>query len=194
MGCERIGNERIQQMMMWFYPFVTLVGFLRVLCLFHSLVLSLSLLFHTFQNNEAVLIEPVPAQLEEEADGNVGTKVVYEDNRFKIWNFTLEPGQSTSCHRHIHDYHFIVLQPSTLEVFACNGSRLFDFFAEKVMGFTIEDELLVPVNVKLPFAIPRTHIAKNIGTTSYSEILIESKLKDDDSKENSKKSKECQAA
>ena len=82
----------------------------------------------------------------------------------------------TSMHRHDYDYHFVVLKPTQLEVWGENNERLFDFRAEGTIGFKIKDNLLQPINVELPHPVPRIHSAKNIGMTTYHEILFESKM------------------
>lgn len=113
-----------------------------------------------------------------EVDHYVGSTVIYEDEVVRVWNFTLAPGQMTSMHRHDSNYHFVAVKPSQLEVRGENGSVLFNFRAEGVLGFKIEGDNLVPVstNVQLPWIVPRTHAAKNIGPTEYNEILFESKV------------------
>ena len=49
-------------------------------------------------------------------DGYVGSYVMIENKSQRIWNFTLEPGEMTSMHRHDFDYSFIAIKPSQLEV------------------------------------------------------------------------------
>jgi len=108
-------------------------------------------------------------------DGYVGSGVIYEDDLVRIWNFTLAPGESTSMHRHDYDYHFVAITPTQLEVYGEDGSRLFDFRAEGVLGFKISGEYLEPIGIELPWPVPRVHSAKNIGENHYYEILYESK-------------------
>ena len=50
-------------------------------------------------------------------DGYVGSYVIFENEQVRAWNFTLEPGQMTSMHRHDFDYSFGAVKPSQLEVF-----------------------------------------------------------------------------
>lgn len=108
-------------------------------------------------------------------DGYVGSSVMYEDEYVRVWNFTLAPGETTSMHRHDHDYHFVVLRPSQLAVYGEGGERLFDFRAEGTIGFTVSGDLLDPIGLELPFDVPRVHAARNIGGDYYHEILFESK-------------------
>jgi hypothetical protein len=114
-------------------------------------------------------------------DGNVGSSILYEDARARVWNFTLAPNESTSMHRHDCDYHFVALEPSTLEVWGANGDRLFDFVATGTLGFKIEGDFLLqiaPTGVDMasftPIRVPRVHSARNIGDATYREILFES--------------------
>uniref|UniRef100_A0A7S4QK43 Cupin 2 conserved barrel domain-containing protein n=1 Tax=Ditylum brightwellii TaxID=49249 RepID=A0A7S4QK43_9STRA len=116
-------------------------------------------------------------------DGYVGSDVLYEDEYVRVWNFTLAPGESTSMHRHDYDYHFVAIHPTQLEVYGENGSRLFDFRAEGVLGFKINGQYLEPIGgLELPWPVPRIHSAKNIGDSYYYEILFETKRNDDSSK------------
>ena len=84
----------------------------------------------------------------------------------------------TSMHRHDHDYHFIAMNPTQLEVYGEDGSRLFDFRAEGVLGFKVEGDFLKPIGIELPWLVPVVHAAKNIGDDYYYEILFESKGSD----------------
>jgi len=112
-------------------------------------------------------------------DTNVGTSVIYEDAIVRMWNFTLAPGEMTTMHRHDCDYHFVALQPTELEVYGVKGERLFSFIASGTLGFQIVGDDLVQIkdiNAASDFApirVPRTHAAKNIGDSSYYEILFE---------------------
>eukprot|EP00584_Thalassiosira_punctigera_P005799 CAMPEP_0172536782 /NCGR_PEP_ID=MMETSP1067-20121228/8508_1 /TAXON_ID=265564 ORGANISM="Thalassiosira punctigera, Strain Tpunct2005C2" /NCGR_SAMPLE_ID=MMETSP1067 /ASSEMBLY_ACC=CAM_ASM_000444 /LENGTH=161 /DNA_ID=CAMNT_0013321941 /DNA_START=112 /DNA_END=597 /DNA_ORIENTATION=+ len=108
-------------------------------------------------------------------DGYVGSTVLYEDDAVRVWNFTLAPGEMTSMHRHDHDYRFVAIKPTQLEVYGEDGSRLFDFRAEGVLGFKVNGDFLEPIGVELPWPVPRVHAAKNIGDDDYYEILFESK-------------------
>ena len=46
----------------------------------------------------------------------VGTKLIFENERVRIWEFTLQPGESIDAHKHDHDYFFYPLEGGTLEV------------------------------------------------------------------------------
>jgi len=60
-------------------------------------------------------------------------------------------------------------------VYGEDGSRLFDFRAEGLLGFKVEGDILEPIGIELPWPVPRVHAAKNIGDSDYYEILFELK-------------------
>ena len=108
-------------------------------------------------------------------DGYVGSYVILENKYHRVWNFTLQPGEMTSMHRHDYDYSFVAVKPSRLEVFGEDGTRLFDFWAVEA-DLKINGDYLEPVgNVKLPYKVPRIHSARNIGQNVYHELLFENK-------------------
>jgi beta-alanine degradation protein BauB len=39
----------------------------------------------------------------------VGTRVLFENDVIRVWDFTLEPGEVSRLHRHVHDYFFVYL-------------------------------------------------------------------------------------
>ena len=113
-----------------------------------------------------------------EVDGNVGSAVIFDDATTKIWNFTLGPGEMTTMHRHDCGYHFLALSSAELELYGNDGKLLMDINIKEgdILGFAIQDEMLVQTASTDPIRIPRTHAAKNVGQTTFKEILFESKL------------------
>ena len=41
--------------------------------------------------------------------GNVADHVLFEDDRVRIWEMKLEPGQFSDLHRHEHDYYLVII-------------------------------------------------------------------------------------
>lgn len=104
----------------------------------------------------------------------VGTTKLFENDDVIVWDFRLEPGESTGVHTHTYPYFFQVVAGSTLAVSAADGSALgdIDFPTGSTRSLTIEgDELVAAQGGRVPV----THAAKNIGPTSYHEILVELK-------------------
>jgi quercetin dioxygenase-like cupin family protein len=90
---------------------------------------------------------------------DVGTKLIFENERVKVWEFTLAPGESISAHTHDHDYFFYPIEGSTLEVTRAGGVRTATLEAGKVYYRKRGD----------------THGARNVGPTRYHEVLVELK-------------------
>ena len=66
-------------------------------------------------------------------DTNVGTRKLFENDEIIMWEFLLEPGEATSCHTHVHDYVFHVLEGSREQIEAQlrhSIDAFFDFYPE----------------------------------------------------------------
>ena len=106
----------------------------------------------------------------------VGTEVVFEDDKIKVWEFHLAPGEQTPLHTHELDYVFYVLSGGTLKVFDVENEFVtsLELPTGSVMPIRLQgDELIVVGNEDV--RVPATHWARNAGTTRYREILIEKK-------------------
>ena len=106
----------------------------------------------------------------------VGSNVVFEDDKIKVWEFDLDPGEQTPVHTHELDYIFYVIDGTTLEVFDKNNQFLsnIEVKAGDVVPLRLEgDELVVIGNESQ--RIPATHSARNGGPNRYREILVETK-------------------
>jgi hypothetical protein len=60
-------------------------------------------------------------------DSYIGSKIIFEDETTRIWNFTLGPGEMTSMHRHDCGYHFLAVTSTVLEVWGEMGEKLITF-------------------------------------------------------------------
>ena len=89
----------------------------------------------------------------------VGTKLVFENERVRVWEFTLAPGQEIGSHHHPHDYFFYPIEGGTLEVTRASGVTQATLETGKVYFRKGGD----------------THAAKNIGAERYHEVLVELK-------------------
>ncbi len=108
--------------------------------------------------------------------GEVGTTKVFENDKIILWEFVLDPGETTPCHTHKHDYLFYVLEGTTLEVFDKDDKYLGSFESKTGATFPlkIDGEELVSADDK-GLRVPATHSARNAGPTRYREILVETK-------------------
>lgn len=90
---------------------------------------------------------------------DVGTKLVFENDRVRVWEFTLESGESIEAHRHDHDYFFYPIEGATLEVMRATGTARLTLNAGEVCFRKGGD----------------THAAKNVDDHRYHEVLVELK-------------------
>ena len=90
---------------------------------------------------------------------DVGTKLIFENERVRIWEFTLQPGETIDAHKHDHDYFFYPLEGGTLEVTRPTGVTQATLEAGKIYYRKAGD----------------THAAKNVDDHRYHEVLVELK-------------------
>jgi hypothetical protein len=106
----------------------------------------------------------------------VGTRKVFEDDRVIVWQFDLEPGDQGELHTHSRDYAVRVIEGGTLEVRGPDGELLYT--AQRKGGdaacFRMQgDQIASDFPGYTP--IPATHQVRNVGTTTFREVLIEFK-------------------
>jgi mannose-6-phosphate isomerase-like protein (cupin superfamily) len=104
---------------------------------------------------------------------DIATKKLFENEKIAVWEMVLEPGESTGVHTHSHDYVFFVIEGSTAEVTDKQGNPLatLEMRTGETMSLRLEGQELVTGDLRLP----ATHSARNIGSTRYREILVETK-------------------
>jgi len=97
---------------------------------------------------------------EERKLGDIATHLIYENDRVRIWNLILKPGESSAWHHHTNDYITISLEGDRMQVDGEHtGTREQDVHAGDWMyRYTHEP-----------------HIAKNVGKKSFKNILVELK-------------------
>ena len=104
---------------------------------------------------------------------DIATKKIFENETTAVWELVLEAGQSSGFHTHSNSYVFYVLEGATVEVTDKEGKSCGALTMEP--GFTLFFKLEGKELVAGEFRIPLTHSAKNIGTTRFREILVETK-------------------
>lgn len=98
--------------------------------------------------------------------GDVGTKLLHEDHRVKIWEMALAPGEETAPHRHEHDYIIVVLE----------GDRIAGVpHVESTGDSASYIEAEVEPGSVYPVMKGGVELARNIGSKYYRELLIELK-------------------
>jgi len=119
----------------------------------------------------AELSEEMQAKLarfqEEHADdplGDVANQVLYEDDKLRIWEMKLEPGEHSDLHQHAHDYYLIIFSGDLVAGVPQKGAAMKPF-----VGIVPEAGNTV--------GIPKgaTEWAWNVGEKTYHEVLVELK-------------------
>jgi predicted metal-dependent enzyme (double-stranded beta helix superfamily) len=99
--------------------------------------------------------------------GGVGTKVLFENDRVKVWELALAPGETSDVHEHEHDYLLIQLE----------GDKIAGIFEEDTHGEyppgIVEGDVMTG-NVWYT-SKGGIETAKNTGKQPYREILVELK-------------------
>ena len=117
------------------------------------------------------LAPEIRAQLEKfreehESDpvGNVAQRLLFEDDKVKIWDMRLEPGEGSDLHRHEHDYYLAMLE------------------GDMIGGVSPKSEGVEPFAAALPpggltVSIPKGSLewSVNVGKKTLYEIVIELK-------------------
>ena len=104
---------------------------------------------------------------------DIATKKIFENEKIAVWEMVLEPGEYTEVHTHSHDYVFYVLEGSTGEVMDKFGNSVgqLEMKAGDSYFFRLEGQELVATELRIPV----THSARNVGTTRFREIIVETK-------------------
>ena len=92
--------------------------------------------------------------------GDVATKLLLENERVRVWEMVLEPGQSSDWHRHDHPYLLCILEGDTVDAVMDDGREVSVSAAPGTVYFVPPGE---------------TEVAVNRSGTIFREVLIELK-------------------
>jgi quercetin dioxygenase-like cupin family protein len=93
----------------------------------------------------------------------VGTRLLFENDRVRVWDLRLEPGESTGQHRHEADYLYIVIGDGELQTVYANGT------SDPPRQMKDGDVRFREVSEK------SSHEAVNTGKTPWRNIVVELK-------------------
>jgi beta-alanine degradation protein BauB len=98
--------------------------------------------------------------------GDIATKLLHEDDRVRIWELRLEPGQESDAHRHALDHILVIIE----------GDKI---AAVPHVSSTGPSATYIEANVEPgQFFIQErggTEVARNTGSKLFRELLIELK-------------------
>jgi quercetin dioxygenase-like cupin family protein len=95
-----------------------------------------------------------------DALGGVASRVIFEDDKVKIWEMVLEPGEGSDLHTHEHDYYLAILE----------GDLIAGVWKDSEGVWYVPPEGNTVSNAK-----GGTEWAFNVGEKTYREILVELK-------------------
>ena len=98
-----------------------------------------------------------------EPSAQVGTQLLFENDRVRVWDLRLAPGESTGVHRHETDYLYVVIGGGSLQTVYGDGHR--------DPPRRMEDG---EVRIRAVDA-ENVHEAINVGNTPWRNIVIELK-------------------
>ncbi len=110
--------------------------------------------------------------------GKLGTEKVFDNYQVNVWNFELAPGEETETHTHEHKYMWYAVQGSTLQVLDENDNDLgsLEIQTGEVFSLKVEDGDIVVLSERSKgVRFPAKHKARNIGATTYREVMVEYK-------------------
>jgi hypothetical protein len=98
--------------------------------------------------------------------GPIGTNVVFEDERVRVWRLKLDPGEDSAAHRHLLDHLLIQVR----------GDRIAVIPEPETEG-PYRDRLDADVVPGYVTYVPRGGVetARNVGDEPYLEIIVELK-------------------
>ena len=97
-----------------------------------------------------------------EPSHEVGTRLLFENDRVRVWEMVLRPGESSARHVHEADYLFVSTTPGKLTLLQ-DGSPAET--SEEPAGFVQYSEVGRGI----------VHSVRNAGDAEYREILVELK-------------------
>jgi hypothetical protein len=98
----------------------------------------------------------------QDASSKVGTKLLFENDRVRVWEMKLAPGESSQRHVHHDDYLFVYLSPATLTLYPEQGEPETSQVKPRGVEYTEVGRGI-------------THRLQNSGQTEHWEILVELK-------------------
>ena len=91
----------------------------------------------------------------------IGTTLVFEDDRVRIWRIEIEPGEVAPFHTHELDYTTVSIEGDIIE--RMNGDGSIDRIAVQ------------PGNFSRWYQSTQQHSLKNVGTRRFRNVIIELK-------------------
>lgn len=92
----------------------------------------------------------------------IGTELLFEDDRIRVWQMILQPGEESPLHRHTGDYVFVYTTPSRITAFLEGQEPTTSEFDDGFVQYTAVGGGIV-------------HKIRNDGEEVHRQILVELK-------------------
>jgi len=67
---------------------------------------------------------------------NIGTELLFENDRIRVWSMVLQPGEESPLHRHEGDYAFVYTTPSRITAFREGQEPVTTEYADGFVQYT----------------------------------------------------------
>lgn len=95
----------------------------------------------------------------------IGTELLYEDPRVRVWSMALDPGQASPLHRHLHDHLYVYVTPDNeMEVHTSAGDTI---------GGRYDDGWVSVRTIGDGTDPTLQHQLRNVGRTPHRQVLVE---------------------
>ncbi|MDI9980104.1 hypothetical protein [Rhodococcus sp. IEGM 1307] len=101
----------------------------------------------------------------QEISTNVGTDVLFENERLRVWRMRLDPGEACQVHIHKYDHVFVYANPSLIEATLLDGSDSEPLRQPSDEGFVYYREVGAE-------GLP-PHFIRNVGDTVSTHYIVE---------------------
>jgi hypothetical protein len=91
----------------------------------------------------------------------IGTEILFENDRVRVWEMALAPGESSEFHRHLHDYLFVYVTPTLLESRRDGGPPVVRSYGDGYAQYSVVGR----AGLK--------HQVRNVGNEAHRQIIVE---------------------
>lgn len=94
---------------------------------------------------------------------DIGTELLFENDRVRVWDLRLRPGERTGLHRHTNDYLYVVIGGGKLKAVHADGS---DWYEVEMKDGEVRFRDVDAEDI---------HDAENVGDAEWRNIIVELK-------------------
>jgi len=80
---------------------------------------------------------------ETDASTAVGTELLFENERIRVWEMLLDPGETCLPHRHVHDHLILYAEPATIRS-QVNGRQVIQHVEDGLVSYRAVGPLGLP--------------------------------------------------